>query len=576
MSVLIVPPLDEKPFPTLGEQVCEFIEERCVFGPGSLRGEPAKLDDEKRAAVYRAYEVFPKGHALAGRRRFKRVGLSWRKGTAKTEFAAWIAFCELHPEAPVRFAGWDRWGRPKPGRPVMDPYIPMVAYTKDQTEDLAFGALYVVASEGPDADLFDIQREQIIRLDNRGRAAGKAVPLAGSPNARDGARTTFQHFDEPHRLFLPNLLRAHETMLGNIPKRPLEDPWTFYTTTAGEPGQGSVAEMVHDEAQKIARGEVDDPELFYFHREASPGHDMTTMAGRIAAVAEATGPVGEYGPGQFREIAKQWDRPKADKNYLERVWTNRWTRANAQAFDVNRWTDELAVPDPIPRGAFVAAGFDGARFRDSTGIVLTEIATGKQQLWATWERPVDAEEWEIDEAEVTAAWEQINDTFDLWRCFGDPPHWTETYASWAAKWPDRFEEWWTARTRAMAFAVRDYCEAMASAAVTHVRRVDSGGEVNELDEAFDRHIAAAGRKDVNIFDDDPDNPGRRLFVLAKIHPDRKFDNAMAGCLSWQARLEAVRTGAKPRRRARVIPRRLDSGGVSRGGVATRDRRVRPR
>lgn len=536
MAVLIVPALEAKPFPTLGSAICDFIEERCVFGPGSLKGEPARLDPEKRAAIYRAYEVFPRRHPQAGRRRFKRVGLSWRKGTAKTEFAAWIAYCELHPDGPVRFDGWDRWGRPV-GRPVRDPYIPMVAFTKDQTEELAYGALYTVVSESPDADLFDISLERIVRLDHRGRPDGKAVPLAGSPNARDGARTTFQHFDEPHRLYLPKQVEAHETMLGNIPKRPLEDPWTFYTTTAGQPGQGSVAEQLHSEAQKIEKGELRDPELFYFHREAGPSHDLLTLKGRIAAVAEATGPVGEYAKGQFRDIARQWERPQADKTYLERVWTNRWTRQAAQAFDVARW-GRIVTPNPIPRGAFVAGGFDGARFRDSTGIVLTDIHTGVQQLWATWERPADAaEDWEVPEAEVTEAWEQIIATFDLWKCFGDPPHWTETYGSWAARWPDQFDEWWTNRVRRMAFAVREYSEAHATGALMHVSRKD-----NALDAAFDTHVGNAGRKDVNIFDDD----GQQMFVLAKLHPDRKFDNAMAGCLSWQAYLEAVRTGAKPR------------------------------
>jgi hypothetical protein len=50
----------------LGPQVCAFIEDHLVFGPGDLRGEPAQLDDEKRALVYRMYEVYPQG-ARAGR-----------------------------------------------------------------------------------------------------------------------------------------------------------------------------------------------------------------------------------------------------------------------------------------------------------------------------------------------------------------------------------------------------------------------------------------------------------------------------------------------------------------------------
>lgn len=549
MALLVVPPPDDEPWPTLGPQICDFLEERSIFGPGSLKGQDYVVDEEFRAQLYTAYEVYPKRHPWAGRRRFKRVGISVRKGLAKTEKLAQIAWVELHPEGPVRCDGFDAHGQPV-GRPVRDPYIPLLAVTVEQVEELAYGALYVIVTEGPDADLFDANLERIVRLDEQGRADGKAQPLSNSPGARDGARTTFQGFDEPHRLYLPRAIAAHETMVANLEKRVLEDPWGAYVGTAGELGQDSIAEGLHEEAEKINRGEIDEPQLFYFYRWAGKAYDLADLDQRVEAVSEATGPIGEYGPGQFRSIAKQWDRPKADKQYLERVWLNRWVKSAAQAFDPGRWAD-LAVLEPIKPGAFVVAGFDGARFRDSTGIVLTEIETGKQQLWATWERPVDAETWEIDEAEVTAAWEQINDTFDLWVCYGDPAHWTETYGSWAARWPDRFEEWWTHRIRVMAFAVRDYREAQQSGACTHVSR-----EGNETDAAFDSHIAAAGRKDVNVFDDDPDNPGQRLYIMQKIHPDRKFDNAMAGCLSWQARLDAIKNGARPRKQAFVAPRRL--------------------
>lgn len=566
MSVLIVPSLDDTQWPSLGSQVCELLEGSAdgffagsIFGPGSLKGQRYRLDDEKRAAIYRMYEVYPQGHVWAGRRRFKRVGISVRKGLAKTELLAQVAYAELHPDGPVRCDGFDADGNPV-GRPVRDPYIPLLAVTVEQVEELAYGALYVLCTEGPDADLFDCTLERIIRIGSNGAADGKAVALANSPGARDGARTTFQGFDEPHRLSLPRAVSAHETMVANLEKRSLEDPWGLYVGTAGELGEGSIAEGLHQEAEAIARGEIDDPQLFYLHRDAGQvhdgekgktGHDLSTLDGRVEAVREATGSIGEYSPGQFHSIARQWDRPTADKRYLQRVWLNLWIKSGAQAFDLNRWAT-LATAEPIKAGAFVAAGFDGARFRDSTGIVLTDIATGKQQLWATWERPVDSEgrdvdDWEVPEREVTEAWEQINERFELWRCFGDPPHWTETYGSWAARWPDRFEEWWTNRVRAMAFAVREYSEAMSTSAVTHVLRPD-----NTADESFDRHIAAAGRKDVNIFDDE----GKRLYVMQKIHPDRKFDNAMAGCLSWQARLEAVRTGAKPRAKADFVPYRI--------------------
>ena len=564
MATLVVPPLDDEPWPTLGPQVVEFLEECSIFGPGSLKGQPYQLNDEFKAVLYRAYEVYPKGHQWAGRRRFKRVGISVRKGLAKTELLAQVAYAELHADGPVRFDGWDSSGNPV-GRPVADPYIPLLAVTAKQVEELAYGALYVLCTEGPDADLFDCTLERIIRLSPSGRADGKAVALSNSPGARDGARTTFQGFDEPHRLVLPRAISAHETMVANLEKRSMEDPWGMYVGTAGELGEGSIAEGLHAEAEQIARGEIDDPQLFYLHRDAGQvrdgedgksGHDLSTLDGRVEAIREATGAVGEFSPGQFHSIARQWDRPSADKQYLQRVWLNLWIKSGAQAFDIAKW-GQLETVEPIPDGAFVVAGFDGARFRDSTGIVLTDIPTGRQQLWATWERPGDSEgrdieDWEIPESEVTAAWEQIVGRFELWKAYCDPPHWTETVGSWAARWPDQFEEWWTNRVPHMARATRAYKEAILSGAVTHVVRPG-----NETDAAFDRHIAAAGRKDTHLWEkDDATGEEVRLFLLQKLHPDRKFDNAMAGCLSWQARLDALRKGAKPRPKADFVPYRI--------------------
>lgn len=116
--------------------------------------------------------------------------------THNTEKAAIIAACELHPDAPVRCDGWDANGEPV-GRGVRDPYVALVAYTQEQTEELGFNVLRTILSEGQLADDFDIGLERILVLDSRGRAAGKAVPLTGAPGARDGARTTFQTFDEP-------------------------------------------------------------------------------------------------------------------------------------------------------------------------------------------------------------------------------------------------------------------------------------------------------------------------------------------------------------------------------------------
>ncbi len=369
---LTVPPMGDVPNPTLGDQVCAFIEERCVYGPGSLKGQPAKLNSDQKFVLYRAYEVWPKGHPRAGKRVFNRCGMSVRKGSAKTELMAWVAFCELHADSPVRFNGFNSDGTLRQGRPVNDPYIPLMANTKDQVEELAYGALMVICEEGPDADLFDTGLDRIVRLGANGEADGKAVPIAGAPNARDGARTTFQGIDEPHRLYLPNHKAAIETMIANLPKRPLEDPWMLSCTTAGQPGQNSVAEDEYFEAEAISRGQVERPSFFFFHRQASDGYDLGSFEQRVEAIREASGPdVAEW--SDLEGIASQWDRPKADKTYLERVWTNRWTQMEAQAFDLRRWRTLALEGESIAPKSLVTVGFDGARMRDSTAFVITDV-----------------------------------------------------------------------------------------------------------------------------------------------------------------------------------------------------------
>ena len=539
MTTVVVPPLDKRPWPTLGPAVCDLIEERAIFGPGSLKGQPAVLDNETRALIYRAYEVFPRGHELAGRRRFRRVRWSLRKGAAKTEKLGWVAFAELHPEGPVRFDGWKRKGSAwvPVGRPVKDPYIPMLAVTVDQVEELAYNVLLTICQEGPDADLFDAGLERIIRLGDRGQADGKAVPLAQSPDARDGARTTFAGYDETHRLSSPRHRKAYETMEANLPKRPLDDPWSLGITTAGEPGGGSVAELDKDEAEEILQGKIQDPELSYFHREAGPDHDLSTMNGRIAAIREASGPeVAKW--SDLRGIAKQWDRVGADKRYLERVWTNRWTQGERQAFDAKAWKAHERPGYVIPDGAAVTSGLDGSRWRDTTALVVTEIATGFQHRFGLW-IPEELPDGEVPFDEVD---ERVDAMFARWRVirfYGDPARgWDSRLATWSGTYgPKVVAEFYTdsRNIRRTALMCRTYRLAIAAGEVS-----------NDGDKDFAEHIGNAQKRDTNLVDEKADEKAgsKFLWVMTKERPDspKKIDLAMGGGLSWQARLDALAKG----------------------------------
>ncbi|WOR03250.1 terminase [Mycobacterium marinum] len=477
-----------------------------------------------------------------------------RKGFAKTELMALIAYAELHPESPVRFDGFNRDGGLKQGRPVFDPYIPMLANAKLQVNELAFGALKYICEEGPDADLFDSSLERIIRLDVRGRADGKAVPLANAPDSNDGGRTTFQGFDETHRLYLPSERAAVTTMEANLGKRVAQDPWSMSTTTAGEPGQNSVAETDHFEAEAMARGEIKRPRMFYFHRQASDDWDMDKFEDRVEAIREASGPE-LAARTDLEDLASQWDIPGADKPYLERVWTNRWTQQGLQAFNLGLWKT-LARPQlSIPRGAYVTVGFDGARFRDATALVMTDVKTGLQQLEFLAEQPLNVEDWEVDEAALTAKWNYLRRNYKVLLCYGDPAYYTATLGSWAARAGVSHvtkrpvvQEFWTNKQDRMVKALLGYESAINSGVVTYSDVDYSTGETTKHGD-LTRHVGNAGKKLLNIVDL---QTGKRKWILGKLHKDRKFDGAMAGVLSWDARMEVL--PLLPKSKKRVITR----------------------
>lgn len=523
--ILTVPSDDGSKYPTLGPQVVEWMHENLVFGPGDLRGEPLRLDAEKQGFIWRFYEHFPKGHPKAGRRRFRRCALSLAKGSAKTELAACIAAAELHPDAPVRFNGW-HGKKLAHGRGVTDPFVVLVAYTEEQSDELAYGALRAILEESPIRADFDIGLERIMRKSGD----GKAVSLAGAPNARDGARTTFQVFDETHRHTLPRLLEAHQTMMANLPKRKLADPWALEITTAPKPGEKSIAESTMEFARAVQSGLISDAELFFFHRQSSDEHDLTTKDGARAAVIEASGAAAVW--RDIDAIVSLWNDPTTDRTYWERVWCNRLVQASTQAFDVERWKTLVRRDYTVASKALITLGFDGSVFHDATALVATEVVTGYQWLAGLWERPYGVDEWQVPTAEVDAVVRSMFERYTVWRMYADPFRWESRIADWIGAFgKERVLEWQTNRPRPMALAISAFDGAIKQGFVCHDGSQD-----------LTRHLGNSRKDDsAHLFDEQ----GKPLWTIRKERPDSplKIDAAMAGSLSWKARTDAIASGA---------------------------------
>lgn len=522
--ILCIPPADAPLGPTLGPQVWRWIRRNLVYGPGDLIGQPIADDEEWLAILCRLYELWPEGHEWAGRRRFKRGCVSRRKGRAKTELAAWITAAELHPAAPVRCTGWNRNGTPK-GGPVTDPYIPLVAYTEEQGETTIYGALHQSLERAPVAKDFDIGLARIMRKDGTGRAEA----LAAEPNARDGARTTFQVFEETHRWYTPRLKNAYQTMSLNIPKRRTADAWSLEVTTAYKPGQGSIAEATMEHARAVAEGRAKDTRLFFSHRQAAEDADISTPEGLRAAVIEATGDVAVPW-SDIDGICSQFSDPNLDHTDLCRLWLNQIRKGSARAFDPAVWAS-CAKDRTVKPGALIVLGFDGSREQDATGIVATEVESGYQWLAGKWERPADEQDWTVPALEVETKVAELFGRYKVWRLYADPPYWQTAIATWSGQYGEESVVLWpTNRHRKMADAVRAFKSAMEDGSLTH-----------EDDADFARHVSNAHRKDIGA-----DDEGNVLFVIVKERPGSplKIDFAVAGSLSWQARLDALSAGAK--------------------------------
>jgi hypothetical protein len=560
MAHLIVPPIEgDGDWPSLGPQVADWQESTLAFGPGDLLGKPYRLDEEDRALLERAYQVYPPqhtgrcrfdedgagwrcsvGNGKCGRRRFDTVVYMLRKGLKKSERAAGVAAVELADDGPVRCDGFRRAGRRwEPiGRPVVSPFVFVFAFAKEQAEDTSFDAMRQMIALGPGVDRFDVWEERILRRDG----TGEAKAMASAPDSKDGGKTTFQIKEEPHRWVLPRHHESHQTTRGNLSKRPIAEPWELFPTTAYAPGEGSVAEELHEAARKLTGDAAKTSRMFFYYRWADTKIKIRDDDGEIneeglrRAIIDASGPIAAKWSDVDGIMALQFQAPGADQAYGERVWLNRTVKRAVSAFDMESWKRNARPARRIPAGAQITLGFDGSRGSvdpkrspDHTGLIATEIETGFQQKLAHWD-PALFESRMIPRHEVDIAVDDAFTRYVVWRMYADPPDWDSEIAAWRAKYgAERVIEWPTYRERPIGFACANYAKA-----------IETGELIHDGDKEFTAHIGHAHRKPVNARDD----KGERLWTIQKEREGSqlKIDLGMCGVLSWEARTDAIGAG----------------------------------
>lgn len=523
---------------SLGWLALDWMEALCVHGPGDIQGTPLTeipLTADLAGLNLDCYALDEDGHRL-----YDSVFYSRPKGADKSGHAARIALFEAL--GPCRFAGWAKGGEiyefmdfryvyqpgEPMGRPVTYPFLRILATEEGQTGNV-YDAVHFNLTEGPLSQAFkkrdDVGLTRVYLPDG-----GEIRPSTASSSAKDGGKETWTNFDETHLYTLPELRRMYATVRRNMAKRRAAESWSFESSTMYEPGLDSIAERTHDYAQKIKAGKAADTRLLFDHRQAPEGVNLEDPAEIRAALIESYGDSASYVP-----LDRMVSEIRDDRNEITdslRFFFNQATAGAIVWLPIEEWRERADPDHEVPPGALITLGFDGSTRRDATALVATEIDTGFQWPIAIWERPERADEWEVPYDDVDAAVAFAFEQYDVWRMYCDPRWWETRIAAWAGKYGDKkVLEWHTNRPRPMAAALLAYHNAITSGDLTH-----------NGDETMAQHIGNAVRHREGFSDD----MGAPMVTIRKERQDspRKMDAAMAGCLSWEARNDAVAAGAK--------------------------------
>lgn len=514
-------------FPTLGYQVAEVIESKCAIPDGIHTGESFHLTDEQLRNLLWFYRLDPVTGLFVY---FRGQQLVRPQKAGKGPFSACVICAEADPDAPVLPAGWDANGEPV-GRPWPTPWIQVTAVSEDQTGNVWRALVPMIELGSIAADIPDTG-ETRINLPSGGRIE----PVTSRHISRLGARITFAVEDETHAWTKTNGGR----LLADTQRRNLAGMnGRFMETTNGwDPTEESVA-------QQTAEGK----EPGVFRDDVEPGKGSVRNKRERRVMLRKV-----YGDAMFAPKGARWEpwvtfeRIEAEIEALlprdpaqaERFFLNRKQSAEDAAFDIDRWRELADAKIVVPDKALVVIGVDGARFEDALAVVATDVDQGHQWPLGIWERPPSApDDYEHPSNEVDGVMLEAFERFEIWRAYVDPQYIEHLLDRWQGRWTEkRVLPWYTNRPKQVAYALRAYRSAMQAGDLTH-----------DGDEHFARHVANARRRKVPVYDEDH----RQMWTITKDRPGspRKIDASMAGCLSWEARSDAIAAGATRPRRRRV-------------------------
>lgn len=511
-------PLFDSHICSLGYEVLDWLEEFACHGPGDVQGERLDFDEEMREFLIECYRLDP----VTGRRVYQEAVLSRPKGRAKSEVAGLVVVAEAL--GPVRFDGWNAEGQPI-GRPVRSPLIKCLATEESQAGNTFENAAFVAGEWGPDehpeiyAGVSGIRRYQsatALYLPNGGEIRAST---AGSAS-KDGGKETFIVPDETHLYVLRELKSMYATVMRNLGKRKLADPWALQTTTAYRPGEQSIAE---EKLTAWRKGELA-ASVYVDHREAKGRVDISDKAHTLAQLRQVYGiamhpDLGWMEPERvYRDMTDPTICP--DDSTAARYYLNR-PQAYRDAWIPGDVVERQVQTDVVVDGERITLGFDGSLNDDSTVLVGCRMSDGFLFPVGIWSKPSGPESvaWEVPRTEVLDSVREAFARYAVTRMYADPHEWRSDIDLLAEEFGRRVIPWATSRDVQMAAALDRLRVDLITESVWH-----SG------DGEFMEHFRNAYVRT---------KAGRTL--VRKEHPDsaRKIDSVVGAALAYEARADEI-------------------------------------
>ncbi len=541
----------------MGWYVIDWMTE-MLAAPAKDSYEPFRPYREQEDFILRWYQLDP----LTGRFLYQRGLLGRPRGWGKSPLLAGLACVEAL--ADVLFDGWDAEGQPvgRPWSTVRTPLVHIAAVSEEQTNN-TWQPLLEMLRDGPVMDEYP-GLEPLDTMVNLPRGQIKQITASG--RTVKGAPAVFCVLDQTEEWVPsnggPRLASKLRTNTAKNGGRTLESPNAYI------PGEGSVAETSAEFAASIREGRSQSESLLYDHREAPPETILSDRESLVAGLRVSYGDSSGHADGCVIHepscaaghvdldalVADIWDPGKSAQESVS-DYLNQITHAS------DSWLSQpelAAIADPAKvaaAGEAITLGFDGSRGRakgkpDATALIACRVSDG--HLWeiGIWEaddsKSHEWDTWEPNIVEIEAALRDCFTRFNVVGFYADPAKdWRSHVNAWEALYGSKVKvrarrdhpfEWWMTGGRAT----------QGQAAIESLE-----GAIRNQDLTFSgeygltRHLLNARRR-----------LSHTKLALGKPsdYSVHKIDAAVAAVLAWQARLDAVASGAGAKKKQAYVIR----------------------